>query len=581
MYQSSHFSWLGDRKSSFDLKALASAMHYSLSSANSKTLLEKVEAEDWLAVVSIRCDPRDYPSPSSYFRDAIPASFLKKLVDLPLGLDVEAATFNKWISSENKCFKTNQRLYPFLAGKIHHLPSDRAISRHLSGIRKIIKSWIGESPPREIELSFSKGSTLTERGQLATIAHKIRKSPSSTPQLDNIGYPHFVGTLWHHNMVDAGLTPLSVPGGEYFTVPKTSLIRRSAELQPTLNLSLQLGIGKALRARLRANTGLTLLSGIPAKGPGWDLRRAQAIHSEVACRASVDQSFCTIDLSSASDTISKVLVESLIPASWFRLMDGARTHRVLLPKERGGGYRYLEKFSSMGNGFTFELETIIFAAVACYVSRHEAYWGELGFDVFVYGDDIIVRDELYLKMKSILVFLGFELNTEKSFFGSHPFRESCGGDFFNGVNVRCTNLEKHDNLSTSEVVSTVNQVKHLCERFESVSLSGLNRVWFKLLEYLPSGIRRLRGPALLGDTVVYDPDEGSWIIRRTPYVVEVMTLQGDPCDAWIPWHRFDPATCLATAVLGFGDGFKGLLPKNPALKLKTQWTTLSCVSAPL
>lgn len=566
---------------SLDLVAIARALHGSLDSPNSAKLLNAVESGDWEAVATMKCDPRGYLTAADYMRDAIPASLLKKAEDLPLETDRKAATYEKWLAAEYECFRTNQRLYRFQKGMIHHHPLDIAVSGHIDQIRKIIESWIGRKPSSSLELGFSPGSTLSDRGRKATIAHKISNRPSVTPQYDARGYPIFVGTMWHHNMVDAGLQPLIVEGGEYFTVPKTALVDRAAELQPSLLSSVQLAYGRDLRKKVRSNTGLSLHGTVAYQGFGWDLTKAQDIHREVAMRASVDSSFCTVDLVSASDMQARLCVKVLLPAGWYHHLDGARTHKVKVPHgDKHDGYRVLEKFSSMGNGFTFELETIIFAAIACYVTRRAGYWGELGFDVFVYGDDIIIRDELYDDLIAILAFFGFKVNSEKSFKGKHPFRESCGGDFFNGVNVRPTNLERVNDLETSEVITIINKVKHCSERAEAACGSNLNRLWFHLLSCLPRGIRGIRGPADFGDNVIYDPVQGNWITDCDGYVTRIQCLVPNADEAWVPWHRFDNPTILAVAVLGFGDGLRGLLPRDPFTTLSIGWTTLSLVSAP-
>jgi len=101
-----------------------------------------------------------------------------------------------------------------------------------------------------------------------------------------------------------------------------------------------------------------------------------------------------------------------------------------------GQWHVLEKFSSMGNGYTFELETVIFSAITAAV--HEMVTGEaakLHQNVFVYGDDIICKTDVSLDVIAALRWFGFSLNERKSFV-SGPFRESCGGDYFNGVPVR-------------------------------------------------------------------------------------------------------------------------------------------------
>jgi hypothetical protein len=86
----------------------------------------------------------------------------------------------------------------------------------------------------------------------------------------------------------------------------------------------------------------------------------------------------------------------------------------------------------MGNGFTFELETIIFMAIARVAARVNG----VGTDrVRSYGDDIVCPKPALQTLLEGLSLCGFSVNSEKSFWDG-PFRESCGSDFHNGVNIR-------------------------------------------------------------------------------------------------------------------------------------------------
>jgi hypothetical protein len=90
----------------------------------------------------------------------------------------------------------------------------------------------------------------------------------------------------------------------------------------------------------------------------------------------------------------------------------------------------------MGNGFCFPLETLIFASLAYAVGVET---GDRDFSV--YGDDIIVRQRSALYLIEILNYCGFRVNKDKTFvFG--PFKESCGADWFNGVDVRAYYIDE-------------------------------------------------------------------------------------------------------------------------------------------
>jgi hypothetical protein len=179
-------------------------------------------------------------------------------------------------------------------------------------------------------------------------------------------------------------------------------------VEPTINSWFQQGIGRMIRSRLKRRVGVDLDD--------------QSTNQRLAWLGSISNDLATVDLSSASDLISRKLVEDLLPRDWFFWLDITRSHRVLIDDS----WVELEKFSSMGNGFTFDLESLIFYALSWAVTTVEGY---NTFWVNVFGDDIIIPagvKELFLKTFDSL---GFRVNENKSYFEG-PFRESCGKDFY-------------------------------------------------------------------------------------------------------------------------------------------------------
>jgi hypothetical protein len=133
----------------------------------------------------------------------------------------------------------------------------------------------------------------------------------------------------------------------------------------------------------------------------------------------------------ASDTISREIVELLLPEDWALALKQSRSPVGVLPCGRVVQYH---KFSSMGNGYTFELESLIFWALARAVSDLCTPKSQKRGVVMVYGDDLIVRSEFQEPMEWAFSRAGFTLNQKKSFF-TGPFRESCGKHYFLGVDV--------------------------------------------------------------------------------------------------------------------------------------------------
>lgn len=202
-------------------------------------------------------------------------------------------------------------------------------------------------------------------------------------------------------------------------VPKTVKTHRAIAVEPLVNGFLQKGVDEFLRLLLR-RVGIDLR----------DQTRNQKMAREGSLSDNED-SFVTMDLSSASDSISIGLVRDLLPPDWFYLLDSIRSKSFEL---NGKLYTY-HKFCSMGNGFCFPLETLIFVAVCVACGC-----GVPGTDFSVYGDDIIVRKKHAARVAYLLNKIGFSLNKDKTFLEG-PFRESCGSDWFGGKAVRPYTLD--------------------------------------------------------------------------------------------------------------------------------------------
>lgn len=333
---------------------------------------------DWDGLAELKASPRCYTDPKTYARDAASVAFLSKLVDLPVTWDRSKRAVDTWWAGERQCFHTNERLTKFLPefDQTHPGATDSGeqgrVSAFMADVRKEILSWIGPCPPQLLEGRHGPGATYSDRGRLSTIPDKMASIPTLTRGALWF-LPQWLGTQWGSAVAENHGELSFVPGNRFATVPKNAKTDRSIAAEPSINAFYQLGIGRSLRARLRSRVG-------------WDLDTAQDIHRAIAQRSSVTREFATLDLSNASDTVSKNLVRILLPHKWHDQLVMLRSPKTYI----GGKWVVLEKFSSMGNGFTFELETIIFAALSCIAVRQCGGLGLLGVDVFVFGDDIIV-----------------------------------------------------------------------------------------------------------------------------------------------------------------------------------------------
>jgi len=221
-----------------------------------------------------------------------------------------------------------------------------------------------------------------------------------------------------------GLNFIEVLGSNATTVPKDSKKVRMICVEPTLNMFFQQGLMHMISSRLER--------------VGLSFEFQQDINREAAWLSSITGKQATIDWSSASDTLSLSLIEHLLPARWFYYLKTFRSDKINIL----GGWEDLHMFSTMGNACTFPLETLVFWSLACAVSVRDVKQNFTNlFDITsfpnikVFGDDCIVDVCDAKPYIDFMIRYGFLPNADKSFLDG-PFRESCGGDFLAGQDVR-------------------------------------------------------------------------------------------------------------------------------------------------
>jgi hypothetical protein len=222
-------------------------------------------------------------------------------------------------------------------------------------------------------------------------------------------------------------------------VPKNVEISRTIGTEPTVNMLLQKGLDGCILQVL--------------KGRGIIVNHQQPANRELARLGSIDNSFSTIDLSSASDYLSLSLYEYILPPSLF---NWACQLRVASTTYKGKTIT-LNMMSTMGNGFTFSLMTLFFTSLVLAVYNQlnikpmppifvENKFGETELmsagNYAVFGDDIIVVTEATELLLKCLTELGQKPNLEKSCFKPNNYRESCGGFFLNGQSIKPVFLKR-------------------------------------------------------------------------------------------------------------------------------------------
>lgn len=414
-----------------DLVALARAIEASLPVDELDSYQEyiaRLSARDYPGAQVIAKERIDrqllvYSSPSSFRTVAQAYNFHTKITTSG-DRRAEENAWAKFKTNERDCGVTNRRFSRFQREEHrfrHWMPETASftdkVKARISAILGPLSRPVYESILENAR--FGPGMSQSSRDLFkVTAPYKLHDHPTVTEEAVLVWRDFLVGvnipSFFRWDRIDGVLHRSErvevVQGCRFTFVDKNVDEKRTIAIEPSVNVFLQLGVHAHFAKRLRHF--------------GVDLSN-QNRNRFLALTGSKSRFLATIDLSAASDRISTEVVRFLLPSDWFKLLDHLRS--------KFGRYRdshfELEKFSSMGNGFTFALETIIFKAIVDCSVREDARF------TAVYGDDIIVPTPSFNSTVRALRFFGFKVNLKKSF-STGPFRESCGMDALDGVDVR-------------------------------------------------------------------------------------------------------------------------------------------------
>lgn len=253
----------------------------------------------------------------------------------------------------------------------------------------------------------------------------------------------------------------------------------------------------------------------------------QSVNRAKALAGSAYLNYDTIDLSSASDRVSKELVRGVFPKQYWLYLLGTRSGRVRLPD---GSLREVRKFAPMGSALCFPVQCVVFTAITLLGYLEHYYgvdtWEGVREDAYelthleefcsklethiegysnslqspsIYGDDIICDPRVTDRVILLLQTCGLEVNLDKSFTGGQLVRESCGIYAFNGFDItpvifRIRSFRK-GGLDASSFASFVEQINKFGDKrwynLRSFLINVLRREMFvgglpqSLMRYLP------------------------------------------------------------------------------------------------
>lgn len=266
--------------------------------------------------------------------------------------------------------------------------------------------------------------------------------------------------------VDSNLVMSARAACRLHAVPKDFDKDRLITVEPSMNTLVQHTVRGSILNALRTSPDPVLrLLGYGTSSRIFELGGRpicdmQSLHQCLARQGSKDRTLATLDLKDASDLVSFEQVASVFPVEVVADLEKGRSTEYV----RGSLKAPLFMFGGMGSACTFLVETLMFYS-ACHAI---AGWYGIPFrdrHISVYGDDIICSTALASIIISDGLFseFGWRVNETKSFFRPESaFRESCGGQFFDGHDVTILRYRGMESSKIETLVSFVDFMRRCC-----------------------------------------------------------------------------------------------------------------------
>lgn len=358
--------------------------------------------------------------------------------------------------------------------------SSTEMDHYIVPVSRMILLGLNLFDPRTIQAKHGPGSVAEShspnqkwRGVLSDLVKHFRDA-------EDFGFDTFI-----YESIDDGHSsrmlikssgdPCDTPTGiaKLISVPKSSTARRTITMEPVLKQFFQQGLNTVLRSAIDR---CSVLRGC--------LALTSQERNQVSClEGSRTGKIATVDLSSASDRLSLLLVEKIF-ASKTVFLDSLKRSRSSRIKIDESEHEML-KFAGMGNATTFPVQSITFAVLAiCSILSYDklrpSYKNVKRASrlLRVFGDDITIPTQYVASLDTWLTFYGLKINHKKSF-STGFFRESCGVDAFHGRDVSPLYVQYLPGLLQSKS----DLVPHL------VSVS--NRLWDRCLYESSNSVRHM------------------------------------------------------------------------------------------
>lgn len=247
----------------------------------------------------------------------------------------------------------------------------------------------------------------------------------------------------------------------------------------------------------------------------------QSVNRELAAKGSCDGTWCTIDMSSASDSISRYTFFRCAPQWILPVYERFMSNSFEVIIDGKSSRHTLHMLLTSGNPLTWITEACWFLALgrlACKLAGVRDYRKK----VYAYGDDLILPTSAFETACDLLECFGHLVNRKKSY-GSGVFRESCGGWFYRGYDVTPVYWPRKT-VAKTDLVSTLVDLQK----------KAVNAFFYNAVEYLTQSARTLE-PKMTASPVGWECSD-LWDMELNPGLFDRVTKHWAPPE---PQYGYD------------------------------------------
>ena len=244
------------------------------------------------------------------------------------------------------------------------------------------------------------------------------------------------------------------------TVTKNAEKDRPISMEPFWNMVGQLSFARDVRALVYERYGINL-------NTLADLHRAKVRCAGIA----------TIDFKNASNSNWLVVLRDLLPRNVMKLLMDLRTPIT----HYNGQFHWWNMLAPMGNGFTFEIMTVVLLHLARVFDPNAT----------VFGDDVMIAQDVAPQFIKLCEALGWVVNTDKSFITGN-FRESCGAFSEIASQRLLHSFDFHEITDEVGICVTANKLRSIARagQVSPAMFKLLVASWIEIVKTLPRVVWR-------------------------------------------------------------------------------------------